>query len=334
VHKKDMLLKHIDQNKVQLITFESLPYYEYDDFFISRYINFRIIIRLQKILTTHKIDLVHSNDIRMSRTWLFPCFLTKTKHIWHQRNKISFPDAVLSFLASKVITNSHFCSNSFPGYIKQNISVINNPIAMQRYDKNECKAKLLDELNLPANTIVIGWFANFIDRKQPESVIKIAAEYKNQFSTNIVFCMFGEPRRAIYDQVKLAIDKLMVGDIVKIMGFKKPIDPWMACCDIALATSVKEGHGRTLIEAMLINIPVVASSSGGHLEIIKNNSNGILVAPYDFKAYVSAIHKLTTDVTFKNQLTKNATLYAEENFSTQQHKTNVLTQYHQALKTT
>ena len=45
---------------------------------------------------------------------------------------------------------------------------------------------------------------------------------------------------------------------------------------LLVAPAVEEGHGRTLIEAMLLNTPVAASRSGGHLEIVKDGTNGRL----------------------------------------------------------
>ena len=51
-----------------------------------------------------------------------------------------------------------------------------------------------------------------------------------------------------------------------------------------------EGFGRTIVEAMNYGIPVIANASGGVLEIIEDNKNGLL--------YDSSIENLT-DVVIK-----------------------------------
>ena len=61
-----------------------------------------------------------------------------------------------------------------------------------------------------------------------------------------------------------------------ILGFRDDISDLMAISDILLAPAENEGFGRSIIEAMISKVPVVAADSGGHVEIIKNNINGLL----------------------------------------------------------
>src|SRR3546814_10705659 len=44
------------------------------------------------------------------------------------------------------------------------------------------------------------------------------------------------------------------------MGFRHPSEPWMAACVALLVTAVDEPFGRTLIEAMLLETPVIAAN--------------------------------------------------------------------------
>ena len=86
---------------------------------------------------------------------------------------------------------------------------------------------------------------------------------------------------------------------VEFMGIKSPIEPWILKSDILLATVENEGLGRSILEAMFLGIPVVASNSGGHTEIITNNKNGLLVNLEDVNGYKNAIITLITNKNFK-----------------------------------
>ena len=61
-----------------------------------------------------------------------------------------------------------------------------------------------------------------------------------------------------------------------IAGYTSLVAHKIAQAALLVAPAVEEGHGRTLIEAMMLNTPVAASRSGGHVEIVQDGINGRL----------------------------------------------------------
>jgi glycosyltransferase involved in cell wall biosynthesis len=55
-----------------------------------------------------------------------------------------------------------------------------------------------------------------------------------------------------------------------------------------LVRAVGEPFGRTLIEAMLVGTPVVATASGGNVEALRGGRVGMLVRPEDPRALADA----------------------------------------------
>ncbi len=59
------------------------------------------------------------------------------------------------------------------------------------------------------------------------------------------------------------------------------------CHDLLLATSLFEGFGTAVVEAMAAGLPVVASAVGGAPEYIEHGRNGYLIEPGDVDGFVS-----------------------------------------------
>lgn len=74
-----------------------------------------------------------------------------------------------------------------------------------------------------------------------------------------------------------------------------------ASADVIVIPSVTDSHGAqeglptVIIEAMASGLPIVASASGGIVEIIKHMQNGILIKEKDPNAIAAAVNKLLYD---------------------------------------
>jgi glycosyltransferase involved in cell wall biosynthesis len=76
--------------------------------------------------------------------------------------------------------------------------------------------------------------------------------------------------------------------------------------DIVVNPSFSEAFGRSLIEAMACELPVVSTRVGGMTEIISEGETGILVNSGDYMKMAKAILKLLSDVTLRGSMGKAA----------------------------
>ncbi len=70
---------------------------------------------------------------------------------------------------------------------------------------------------------------------------------------------------------------------------------YLAVADIYVLSSLHEGLGIVLQEAMQVGLPIVATNHGGQVDLVKDRINGLLIAPKDFKAMAGAINTLFSD---------------------------------------
>ena len=75
-------------------------------------------------------------------------------------------------------------------------------------------------------------------------------------------------------------------------GFKQFPGAYLAMLDVYLLSSFTEGTSMTLLEAMSLKIPCVATSVGGNPEIIVDGQTGLLTPSDDAQAFAAAIDKL------------------------------------------
>ena len=103
-------------------------------------------------------------------------------------------------------------------------------------------------------------------QKRPNIFIHAAAQIASKSAEPVAFLMFGDDRGGQRAKSAQLAKKLGIADQVHFLGHKSPIEQWLAPMDLLLAPGVDDGFGRSLIEAMAAEVPVVAANSGGHPE--------------------------------------------------------------------
>jgi glycosyltransferase involved in cell wall biosynthesis len=82
---------------------------------------------------------------------------------------------------------------------------------------------------------------------------------------------------------------------IYLLGEREDVPDLLAGAEIFLLSSRKEGLPRTVIEAMLAGLPVVATRVGGLPELVEDSITGFLVPPGDPEALASVLQKLIED---------------------------------------
>jgi D-inositol-3-phosphate glycosyltransferase len=109
-------------------------------------------------------------------------------------------------------------------------------------------------------------------------------------------------------------DELGIADSVRFLPFTEDVPEFMAALDVFVMPSYSETFGLVLIEAMAMEKPVVATSTGGVPEIVKDHQDGLLIPPRDEKAVADAVLLLLQDSALRTSLSKHARLDTLEHF--------------------
>jgi glycosyltransferase involved in cell wall biosynthesis len=112
----------------------------------------------------------------------------------------------------------------------------------------------------------------------------------------------GKGRLAIYgsgpdrDEISSRIAQLDIPDRCTIHDYSESVMNKMRSCSVVVCPTVGiEPLGRVVMEAMRLGVPVVASNTGGHAEIIVPGVSGLLYEPTNSSALATCLLSLYND---------------------------------------
>jgi glycosyltransferase involved in cell wall biosynthesis len=97
------------------------------------------------------------------------------------------------------------------------------------------------------------------------------------------------------EAIAAAVAATGVGHRVRFLGHRDDVPDVVAAADVFVFPSRYEGLGGSLLEAMALGVPVVASDVPAIREIVGAGPAGILVPVDDVDAWASAVRSLLDD---------------------------------------
>jgi glycosyltransferase involved in cell wall biosynthesis len=89
-------------------------------------------------------------------------------------------------------------------------------------------------------------------------------------------------------------------------GFQSDPLSFVATSDILLQPTYHEGFSISILEGFMMEKPVIATSVGGNLEMIKDNETGLLIPAKNSDSLYEAMERLYKDPALRRRLAKNA----------------------------
>lgn len=127
------------------------------------------------------------------------------------------------------------------------------------------------------------------------------------------------------------IDDLDLRDRVLLLGERSDVPELLRGLDFLLVPSWSEPFGRSVIEAMAMGTPVVATDVGGPAEIIEGGLTGTLLPPRQPKAWAHALRRLTGDCQAPQRMCAAARDKVQEQYGAQAHAASMVSLYRQLL---
>ena len=157
------------------------------------------------------------------------------------------------------------------GIKKELIKVINNPIQAPLPITKSNKADIFSMWGSNAKYKILS-IGSLKYEKNFLNLINAFSLIKNK--SNIKIAILGEGSEK--EILNKEIEKLNLRKNIIMPGFIENLNKWYASADIYIITSIHEGFGNVVVEALSHGLPIIATRCGGPEEILENGKYGDL----------------------------------------------------------
>jgi glycosyltransferase involved in cell wall biosynthesis len=120
-------------------------------------------------------------------------------------------------------------------------------------------------------------------------------------------------------------------DRVSWLGERDDVPELVRALDVLLLASHEEPFGRALLEAMALEVPVLATNVGGCVELVRDGREGYLLPPHEPAAWAQAVQRVLEGPEQGRQMGRAGRLRIAEAFGIEGHVQATLTLYGRAL---
>jgi glycosyltransferase involved in cell wall biosynthesis len=191
------------------------------------------------------------------------------------------------------------------------VRLIYNGVDLDRFDHVEPCCTLRDEYGMEPGSQIVGVVARLEPEKGHQTLIE-AWPHVLRSVPDAYLLIVGEGSRRDFLESWAAAHK--VAHRVIFTGRRDDVPAVTAALDVAVLPSWREAQGLSVLEAMALSRPVVASDVGGIPEMIENGVTGLLVERDNPVALADAIVRLLTDHVFADTMAHAAHDLVHERF--------------------
>lgn len=263
----------------------------------------KMVQQIVTYLKKHQAQIVHTHLFGGDTWGRIAAILANTPIIISTEHSINTNETLIHQVIKKILVSKTNIVIAISEAVKnysirvdhipsQKIKVIYNGIDLQKF-----QAQKINKSPFPT-LISVGRLHN---QKGYEYLLKSMTIVKNHFpKVKLQIVGTGEEEQ----ELKKIAQSENLENNVNFLGFRKDVPRLLAQSHLFVLSSIYEGLGLVILEAMATGIPVVATEVGGIPEIITHKENGILVPSRNPEKLAEAIIKILEDKSLANKMVR------------------------------
>jgi glycosyltransferase involved in cell wall biosynthesis len=277
--------------------------------FISNYITTRGISILHIVHTSFMFSLLP--EIRKRHPEL-RIVVTQFNDRAHFEESLEYEDYINGYTSDNSAVANHYGRKLLNN---KNVTVIPNGVNCYGIFNPDLFNREIErnELGIGEDDIAIFFVGRLSEEKNPDVFLEAAKKHINDYKTeNIKFFVIGDgPMREEVEKRIADIDN----PNVQYLGYQSDIAKYLSTADIFVLPSAIEGFPLSILEAMAMNVVVIASDVGAVPEIIDSGNNGFVVTPGSSEEITEIINQLKHDKSLLAKIKINARTKIEKKYS-------------------
>ena len=256
--------------------------------------------RLRKLIRKFKYDIIHSHTSHAHTLAFFASIGLPVKRLVTRR--VDFSIYRRSFLRLNGIKYRHMADYYIAishkikevlvndGISDPRIFVVHSGIDPLRFEQ-AAGDHLLSEFNITNDQRIVINAAHLAGHKGQKYLVRAIPYVLNKLD-NTKFFIIGQGE--LMEELKALAFSLGLKQELIFTGFRHDVGAFYQIADLYVMSSIEEGLGTAVLDAMALGKPVVATNAGGLPEIVRDGQTGRLVAPADPLALAEGIIELLT----------------------------------------
>ena len=277
------------------------------------------VFKLWELVKEEKIEIIHAQTRVAQFAACIVSSMTKVPYVstWHGFYKPHFFRKVLPCWGEMTIAISmsvyDHLKNDFHRDEKK-IRLIYNGLDTSRFARvytEKEKQEIRKRYGLKRGP-VIGIIARLSEEKGHIILLEAFKDLLNDIR-GAQLLIVGEGRMG--NKIKARVSELGIEDNVCFCGSTLSTHDFLSVMDVFVRPSTIEGFGLTVVEAMMMGVPVVSTNVGDFKVMLDDGEVGVLADPFDARHLKEAIKSILTDGELAGRIRTAARKYAESHFS-------------------
>ena len=289
-----------------------------------------LIARLRDLIRRGRYTIVHTHNVDGYEYGVAAAFWAGARRIIHTAHGKSIKaspwrrrqESLYHRLLARCLSDYIVVSNDLGVYVAGNwcrnrrkIRTIYNGVDTAAYAPLVPPSCTLAGLELPQPVKLLGIVAGLRPVKDHATLLQAMQALKPRWPECRLLVIGDGPERSALERMRT---ELGLADEVFFLGNRRDVAQLFNCLDVGVLCSRSECLSMTLLEGMACQVPFVATEVGGNPELIRNRSNGLLVAPAKPRQLATAISELFSVPQLREQLGHNARATVVKSFTTHQ----------------
>ena len=178
------------------------------------------------------------------------------------------------------------------------VEVIYNGVSLAETAVEESPEQTRSNLGVPHDAVFVLFVGRLVEQKNVSLLLRAVAQ--SAAGALIWLGIAGDgPLRA---DLEAEVDEIGIRSAVRFFGHRPDAHRLIRSSDLVVLPSIREGLSNVVMESMLAGKPVIVSAVGGNGELIDDGVSGIVFPSGDVDALATAITRLSSSPTLREEM--------------------------------
>ena len=285
----------------------------------------RVFGRIQKVIADFQPDIIHSHDYkasfiasRLARRNPILCLATShgwTGEKWREKNLFYPADRRLLSNFPGIIAVSDQIRDTLvsSGTDPRRVRVVLNGVDPQKYQRDlNTRSRVRKELGYAESDLVLGGVGRVELQKRFDLLIEAFAELRHQ-NNRLKLLIAGEG--SLLEPLRAEVRRRQLDEHCQLIGHRENMTDTYQALDMLVQSSDYEGTPTVVVEAMALEIPIVATDAGGTAQLIQHLQHGRIVPCQNVPALIAATRETLESPTLAREMAMAARQRVETKLS-------------------